>query len=138
MLVQQACKNRTSKPPENRSDELARQLKAQCQGATACNRNKYPEVGDESMKNHILFSFIFASLTFCTAPPISFKRMNEAELAAYNETVEFRHQVYCVTDTRTGSYIRDRVCMTLGELADYNANQMGVLNTATAGQQIFR
>ena len=64
--------------------------------------------------------------------------MSDAEIYAYNESVDFQDQVYCSVEVRAGSHIRERICMTIAEIEKYNAKQIGFLNTAAPGANVFR
>lgn len=78
------------------------------------------------------------TLASCNSSRVPVERMSDAELFAYNESVDFWDQVYCTKDIRTGSHIRKQTCATLRELQDYNANQVGVLSTVSSGRDVFR
>ena len=67
----------------------------------------------------------------------SFRRMNELELQAYNETVELPYMVYCIDEVRTGSFIKKKYCFTLLEIANAvndNAHTLGNLNYGGGGR----
>lgn len=83
----------------------------------------------------VIASLMLAS---CTSTKVSVEKMSNMEIALYNSSVSFMEQVYCIEDIRLGSHIRQRTCATLQEMQDYNANQIGIVNTASAGNSIFR
>lgn len=85
-----------------------------------------------------LAAIILLTLASCGSSRIPVERMTDEELFAYNESVDFWDQVYCTKDIRTGSHIRKQTCLTLKELQDYNANQVGVLSTVGSGLGPFR
>ncbi len=77
------------------------------------------------------------SLGACTSTDndniTDFKRMNSAELAAYNRDADFWDQVHCVNEVRTGSHIRRRHCSTLYEIytqVESSASEVSVLSSA--------
>lgn len=87
--------------------------------------------------NCSLFLAIAAlGLTACTAvenPQRDFERMNSAELLAYNRTVDFWDQIYCVSEVRAGSHIKRRHCSTLYEIqtqVDRSASEVNVLSAS--------
>ena len=50
-------------------------------------------------------------LATCTGAPVTFERMTAAELMAYNRTVGFGDQVFCIDEVRVG-FISRRYCDT--------------------------
>ena len=90
------------------------------------------------MKKVNLTVLTLLMLASCNTSVVPFEKMSDLELAQYNVSVDFWEQVYCVSDIRLGSHIRKRTCSTLQQLFDYNANQIGVLNTVAAGSGAFR
>lgn len=67
-------------------------------------------------------------VTACNAAPVDFRRMSDAELIAYNRTVEYWDQVYCSDEIRAGSHIKRRQCETYNELRDRLINSAESLN----------
>ncbi len=90
------------------------------------------------MKKDGLTVLTLLMLAACNTSAIPFERMTDLQLARYNVSVDFWQQVYCTSDIRIGSHIRKRTCATLQQLYDYNANQIGVLNTVAVGGSGFR
>ncbi len=73
------------------------------------------------------------SLAACKSDQSDFKHMNSAELVAYNRTVDFWDQVYCVVEVRTGSHIRRRHCNTLYEIytqVERSASSVNVMSAS--------
>ena len=64
-------------------------------------------------------------------PPI--RRMTEAEVQAYNQTVELPAMVYCFDEIETGSFIKKKYCFTLLEIANSVNNSSHVLGTLNYG-----
>ncbi len=87
-----------------------------------------------TLSKHILLPALgILALAGCRSNPTDFKHMNSAELFAYNRTVEFWDQVYCVDEVRTGSHIRRRHCSTLLEIqtqVDRSASAVNVLSAS--------
>lgn len=79
----------------------------------------------------LLFSLL--GLTACSSNNINFERMERDELVAYNRSVDFWDQVYCVDEIRAGSHIRRRHCNTLLEIqnqVDRSASAVNVLSAS--------
>ena len=79
-----------------------------------------------------LLTIILNACSSATVPG-DFERMSTAELMAYNRTVEFMDQVYCVDEIRTGSHIRRRHCETLHQINERlskSASAINIIGTA--------
>ena len=85
------------------------------------------------MKQLLLLVAYATALAACQMPRVSFSRMSEVEIAAYNASVDTWEQVHCVEETRIGSHIPRRHCMTLREIQEGNANEVGMLNAMSVG-----
>lgn len=81
----------------------------------------------------IAIAFGLLGLVACNSNRINFERMERDELVAYNRSVDFWDQVYCVDEIRAGSHIRRRHCNTLLEIqnqVDRSASAVNVLSAS--------
>jgi uncharacterized lipoprotein YajG len=83
------------------------------------------------MKHIMVLASALLTLAACQTSDIpDFERMNEAELAIYNQGRPVSQMIVCTDDSRSFSRVRRRRCMTVeaayGSAAQ--AQQLGVLN----------
>lgn len=80
----------------------------------------------------IVIVLLALSLGACvnTRDDINFERMNEAELAAYNQTRPVAQMIVCMEEERNFSRVRRRSCMTVEQAygSERQADQLGVLS----------
>ena len=86
-----------------------------------------------SVGSLFMLATLCVSLSACSTNRLNFERMEVAELIAYNRSVDFWDQVYCVNEIRAGSHIRRRHCSTLLEIynqVDSSASAVNVLSAS--------
>jgi hypothetical protein len=89
------------------------------------------------MKKLWLVFVLPSLLTACLSHP-DFDRMSIPEILAYNEGQKPQNQVICVERTKLSSRIPKRECNTRIAFYEESMNAAGLINTASAGLQIFR
>ena len=87
------------------------------------------------MKNVTLAIPLLLALASCTVPAKQFRQMSEAELMAYNETVEYLDQIYCSETQVTFSRIPRRSCITYREMQE---GRIGKLDTPSSSTSYSR
>jgi len=84
------------------------------------------------MRNLLLAVAALCTLQACQTNDVpNFERMNEAELAVYNQGRPISQMIVCTEDSRSFSRVRRRRCMTVEAAygSTQQAQQLGVLNT---------
>ena len=71
----------------------------------------------------------------CSTNQLSFERMTEAQLLAYNESVGLFDQVICTRSKSTASYIYKRTCRTIRQIA---TEGIGRLNSSSYSYVVRR
>ena len=84
------------------------------------------------MKRDVSVGLLCLVLAACESSGVpNFERMNEAELAAWNQGKPIHQMIVCSENTRSFSRVRRRRCMTVEAAygSAQQAMQLGVLNT---------
>jgi len=83
----------------------------------------------------LLLTLVIVSITVgaCVEAGIKFERMNEAELAAYNENKPLDQMIVCRDDPKPFSRVSRRWCATVEQMygSAAQAQQLDVLNAPT-------
>lgn len=84
------------------------------------------------MSRILLLIAALITITACEVNDLpDFERMNEAELAQYNQGRPVSQMIVCTDDSRSFSRVRRRRCMTVEAAygSAQQAQQLGVMNT---------